>query len=289
MAETLSTDLYAPEVWGDMASEEFKGRAIIATSTATVTRDDLVGVPGAVINFPKWGVLNDLDDITEGNAMGLEKMSQTNSQATIKAAGKAVEISDTASLVGIGNPQDEAIRQFGVLAARKVDEDLITAATSVVTDGIDHKGGTATDSKPLQATITGGFTWNNLVDALNAFGDDFEPSEFAGLVIRSEQRAEIMKDPLFIQASQTNAGGPGSLVNRGLIGDIAGVPVYVTNRLAQGHALLLKQNSLGLFYKRRPIVERDRDIIRQSTVIATNLHYAVKRLNDKGVLDITIE
>ncbi|WP_276670279.1 N4-gp56 family major capsid protein [Schaalia cardiffensis] len=288
MATTLAAALYDPEVWSDLAYEAFKGRAIIGASSAVLTRDDLAGQPGDTITFPKWGNLTDLADLTENVAMVPEALTQTSSKATIKEAGKAVEITDTAQLVGFGNAQDEALRQFGILAARKVDADLIAAATATIVGGIDHKGGSATDSKPFQATATGGLTWANIVDAIAVFGDDFEPTEFTGLFIRSDQRAQIMKDDAFIRASETQAGGPGSLVNRGMIGDIAGVPVFVTNRLADKHAILLKQNSLGLFYKRRPIVERDRDILKRTTVVTTNLHYAVKRVADEGVLDITI-
>ena len=34
MATTFSTDLYTPEVWQDLAQAEFKGKAIIGTSSA---------------------------------------------------------------------------------------------------------------------------------------------------------------------------------------------------------------------------------------------------------------
>ncbi|MGW6156273.1 hypothetical protein ACWFRM_24535 [Streptomyces sp. NPDC055144] len=69
----------------------------------------------------------------------------------------------------------------------------------------------------------------------------------------------------------------------GQIGAVAGLPVIVTNRITAGKFLLLKNNSMGLLYKRRPIVETDRDILKRTTVVTTNLHYAVKRLDDKGV------
>ena len=150
-------------------------------------------------------------------------------------------------------------------------------------------GRTATDSAPLAATIAGGaITWAGLATALEQFGDDFEPDEFAGLVIRAEQRTQVWTDDDFIRASEAASGGPGSVLGRGLIGTIAGLPVFVSNRLASGHALVLKRNAIGVMYKRRPIVEQDRDILKRTTVVTTNMHYAVKRLNDKGVLDITI-
>lgn len=287
MATTTSGDLYAPEVWEDLSADEFSGKVVVANYA--VQDNTLQGVPGETVNFPKWMLLDEMDDLTEGTAMVPEKLTQKNSQATIKEAGKAVEITDTAKLVGIGNAQNEAIRQFGLLAARKVDADLITAATATVTGGITYADGTtATDSKPLSyaTAATGVITWSEIVDALAVFNDDFDPAEFAALLIRSEQQAQVWKDDQFIAATQGQ--GANGVVTRGQIGTIAGLPVVVTNRLSSGHAMVLKKNAIGVLWKRRPLVEQDRDILKRTTVVTTNLHYAVKRLNDNGVLDITV-
>lgn len=282
--------MYAPEVWEDLAAASFAGKAIVAGSTAVLEDDTLVGEPGETIQFPKWSALAEMADIAETASIVPEALTQSSSSATIKEAAKGVEITDKAKLVGLGNAQDEAIRQFGVLSARKVDADLITAAFATVTGGTKYADGTtATDSAPLLHSISGGkITWGGLVDGIEKFGDDFEPEEFSGLYIRAEQRSQIMKDPEFIGASELSAGGDGSIVGRGFIGSIAGLPVFVTNRLATGKAAILKKNSLGLFYKRRPIVEMDRDILARTTVVTTNLHYAVKRVTDSGVLAVTI-
>lgn len=291
MAKTIRAGLYAPEVWEDAAQASFTDKAIVATSTAVIEDNTLEGQPGETVEFPKWSTLTDMADIAETDSIVPEALTQSSSKATIKEAAKGVEITDKAKLVGIGNPQDEAIRQFGVLAARKVDADLITAAVTTVAGGITYADGTAAiASAPLLHTISGGaFTWDGLVDGLEKFGDDFEPDEFSGLYIRAEQRSQIMKDDTFIRASELSSGGGGTVVGRGFIGEVAGLPVYVTNRLALGKATILKKNSLGLLYKRRPIVEQDRDILARTTVVTTNMHYAVKRLNDKGVLVVTIE
>lgn len=290
MATTTRADLYAPEVWEDLAQAQFVGAAIVGTSTAVVNDDTLVGQPGETVVFPAWMELGDLDDLDEDAPIVPERLTQKSSQATIKEAGKGVEITDKAKLVGKGNAQDEAIRQFGVLAARKVDADLITAAQAIIPDGISYAdGSTSTASSPFLHTIPGGLiTWPGLVDGIEKFGDDFEPSEFDGLYIRAEQRSQIMKDDTFIKASDLGAGGEGTMVRRGFIGEIAGLPVFVTNRLAAKKGLILKKNSLGLLHKRRPIVEQDRDILGRVDVVTTNLHYATKRLNDKGVLVVTI-
>lgn len=287
MATTFSTDLYAPEVWADLAQEKFKKKAIIVNSPAVLTDDTLVGQPGDTINFPSWMLMTDMEDLAETDVLVPEKLTQKNSQATIKEAGKAAEWTDKAKLVGIGNVQDEAIRQFGILAARKVDADLIAAATATIAAGTTYADGTtATASEPLKLTATGGFTWANIVKAGLLFGDEWDPAEFAGIYINSAAAEIMLNDEKFIQAAQ--GAGTNSLINGGLIGTKNGLQFFYTNRLAANKALLLKRNSLGLFYKRRPIVEQDRDILARSTVVATNMHYGVKRILDEGVVDITL-
>ena len=287
MAGILSTDLYRPEVWADLAQTQFKKKALIGTSSAVLTDNRLVGNPGDTIDFPKWGLLSEMEDISETDVLVPEKLTQSNSKATIKEAGKAVSITDTAKLTGIGNAQDEAIRQFGILAGRKVDLDLIGAATQVITGGISYAdGSTSVDSKPKSISLSGGFTWANLVKATLLFGDEYEPSEFSGLYINSAAAEVMLNDEKFIQAGQTSNGN--TVIQSGLLGTRNGLQVFMTDRLAANKALLLKKQSLGLFYKRMPVVEQDRDILARTTVITTNMHYAVKRIADDGVVDITV-
>ncbi|MFD0805875.1 hypothetical protein ACFQ0K_07245 [Nocardioides caeni] len=48
----------------------------------------------------------------------------------------------------------------------------------------------------------------------------------------------------------------------------------------------MKRNALCLKYKRRPLVEKDRDILGRTTVVTTNVHYAVKRIRRNAVARI---
>lgn len=289
MATTLSSDLFTPEVWADLAYEQFTGKAVVAQYA--LQDDTLAGQPGETVNFPKWMTLSEMDDVDEDEALVPEKLTQSNSQATIKEAGKAVEFSDKAKLTGVGNVQDEAIRQFGILAARKVDSDLIAAAQASITGGITYAdGSTATNSTPLAYSTASGSGVNKLpygqiVAGLAQFGDEFDPAEFAGLFINPATWGALMVDENFISAAQMATGN--QIVQRGQVGQILGVPVVVTSRVASGKSLLIKRNALGVMWKRRPLVEQDRDILARTTVVATNMHYAVKRLNDQGVLVYT--
>lgn len=286
MPTTVSTGLYRPEVWEDLAQAAFLGKAIVLN--AALAKDTLVGVPGDTVVFPKWSALSDLDDLTENVAMVPQALTQSSQRAKIKEAGKAVEITDTADLTGLGNAQDEAIRQFGILAARKLDADLIATATATVAGGVTYADGSvATASAPLAfTTAAGGLKWGGIVGAIALFGDEYEPDEFSGLYVRSDTRAALLQDSQFIAASQ--GGGENGVVSRGNIGTIGGLNVFVTDRVPAGKALMIRRNSLGVLYKRRPIVEQDRDILKRTDVVTTNLHYATKRLDDRGICVINI-
>lgn len=283
MAQTDSTALAAiiPEVWADMAQARFLGAVRVAGSPAVMQDDTLEGAPGATINFPKWGALGELDDLVEGTPMTPAAMSASASSATIKEAGKAVEITDKAALTALGNAQDEAVRQFGILAARKVDAALIAQAQA---DETAQGGGT-----PLAVTLPEGKTTASYLDAIvpgmALFGDEWDPNEFAGIYINSAQHTELLADTNFIDAAKLGAASP---MLSGQVGVIAGVPVIVTDRVPAKKLLFLKRNSLGLLYKRRPLVETDRDVLARSTIVTTTIHYAVKRLDDRGVGVVTL-
>lgn len=281
MTQTTKSLVVVPEVWGDQAQAQFLGQVKLLTSGAVLYDNVLEGAPGETVHFPKWGAIGELDNLTETTAMTPVAMSTDDATATIKEAGKAVEITDKAALTSLGDPGTEARRQFGVLAARKLDADLITQAQA---DESSAGGGT-----PLSVTASTGQTtlsWDRVVDGIAKFGDEWEPSDFAGLFINSAQMAEAFRDSNFIDASKL--GNSGTVINRGVIGIMGGVPVYVTDRVAAKKVLLVKKNALGALYKRRPLVESDRDILARSTVITTTMHYAVKRLDDRGVCVVTL-
>ena len=290
MTTTLSSALYRPEVWEDLAQTAFAGKVVI--SNYAMTDDTLVGQPGDTVDFPKWMNMTEMEDLAETDVLVPVKLTQSNSKATIKEAGKAVEWSDKAKLTGIGNVQDEAIRQFGIIAARKVDADLIAAGFATVTGGITYADGTAaTNSAPLIYATGAGtgvakLPYANIMGAVALLGDAFDPQDWAGIFVNSATWVNMMQDDKFINAAQM--AGANQVINRGTVGSIVGVPVVVTDRLASGKAMMLKSNALGILWKRRPVVEQDRDILARTTVVATNMHYAVKRLDDKGVINITL-
>ncbi|MFK0289937.1 N4-gp56 family major capsid protein [Streptomyces sp. NPDC090442] len=274
--KTTSAQMIVPDVWADMVQAKFKGKLIVGS--LALDDNTLEGKPGDSANFPKWRTLGEAEELDEGTPMTPEQLSTNpGATATIKEAGKAVELTDKARLVAFGDPYAETQRQLGVLIARKIDKDLIAAAEAPGVLDVD-----ASD-EPL--------SWQVLVEGITRFRDEWEPDNMAGLVIHSVQHASLLADPNFISADKF---GTGAVIPRGMIGRIGGVNVYVSDRVtttpgAEGkpatyNALMIRRGALGLLYKRRPLVETERRVLSRSTLIATNVHYATHRLDDEGVV-----
>lgn len=285
MPQTTTADLIIPDVWADAVGPKIFGRAVMA-QFATVD-DQLAGQPGDTVIFPKWNYIGDAEDLTEGVAMDTTTMTQTDSRAVIKEAGKAVELTDNALLDALGSPDGQAQTQLAIAVARKIDTDLRLAAEATETDtdslGVSHT------YAPLKAPAATKLSWAALVAGFALLGDEYDPSNIAVLVVHSAQYADLLLDPNFLTADKFGAG---AVLARGQIGAIGSIPVLMSDRVTKTgtgadtvyNALLIAKGALSLKYKRRPVVERDRDILKRTNIITTNVHYAVKRVDDRGVI-----
>lgn len=285
MATTMASDLIVPEVWGNAIMTTVPGKSVLQALSSVDT--DLVGEPGDTVHFPKWDYIGDADDLTEGVAMDTETMSMSDSKATIKEAGKAVELTDRAVLTAIDDPDDAARGQLALSIARKIDTDLRSAALYEHTnagDGVDEEPTTA----PLKSDGGTAFNWAAYVGAVALLGDEYDPSDIRGIVISSAQHASLLVDDHF--TSSLTAPNAEGVLTRGRVGFLGAVPVILSDRgSATGaqKALIIRQGALALKYKRQAIVESDRDILKRTNVITTNAHYATKRTDDRGIIVVT--
>ncbi|MCL6437221.1 MAG: N4-gp56 family major capsid protein [Rubrobacteraceae bacterium] len=265
---TRAADLIVPEVWADMVQGEFTGRLVWGGLAQVFT--DLEGVPGDTIHFPRYSTLTDAVDVTEDQDLPVEKLATSDDTATVKEAGKAVEVSDRALLNALGDPLAEARRQLGVVIARKIDADLQA-------DVLAEPAGTKTTTFSLDSV-----SHLTLWSLLDLFGEDgADPANFAAFIMNSARYSQIRASDYFNRADSVGQGNQAMV--RGYVGNFASIPVVVSDRLPAAKVVLIEHNSLGLIYKRRPIVETDRDILARSTVITTNVHYGTKVIKPAGV------
>jgi hypothetical protein len=282
MATTMASDLIQPEVYRDVAVKEAVEAAVM-TQVATFS-DELVGQPGDTIHFPKFNRLAKAADLSEGVPIVPQKLTTDDATAVIKEVGTAVEVTDTAEITSLGNPSAVARGALSDALAEKIDADLRAAAETTV------------GSSPIVLpTLYDTLDWDGgITEAIAAFGDKWRPSDVAGIVIHSRQHVNLLRDPAF---QSVTTFGAGATIMRGQVGTLAGgVPVIISDLATKTegatdaddsyNALVIRKGALGLLYKRRALIESDRDIYARVTGWAITAHYAVKRLDDKGVVVI---
>lgn len=274
MATTVASDLIVPEVWGPMVMKAALDRAVMAPLAEQ--DNTLVGNPGDTIDWPSYGYIGDAVDTAETDAIVPVKLTTDSTNATIKEATKGVELTDKAVLTAMGNPTQEALRQLGLATSRKIDADLHASALAGL---------------PAEQIVTAdALTWEAVTVAIGKFGDEWDPSEMAALVVHSDVHGTLLRDDRFQDLASIGTNS----VLRGQVGAIGGVPIIVSNRITKSGVvgseryrnLFIRKGSLLLVNKRSAIVERDRDILRRTTVVTTNVHYGTKRVDDEGIVEI---
>jgi N4-gp56 family major capsid protein len=274
MAQTVLSNLINPQVMADMISAELPNKIKFAP-LARVDRT-LAGQPGNTITVPKFAYIGDAADVAEGVAMGTTVLTASSTQATVKKAGKAVELTDESLLSGYGDPAGEANNQLLMSIAAKVDNDAVEALNAAT---LVHNGSAAVIS------------YSAIVDAIDKFAEEDDEPKI--LFIHPLQKSTIRKDPDFI------ANVPNAYMS-GVIGEIAGCQVVASAKVKQRDTtatpdgimdvydnLIVKPGALDIYMKRDVQVETDRDILAKTTVISADEHYTVVLADDSKVVKLT--
>lgn len=265
MAQTMLSNLINPQVMADIISAELPKKIKFAP-LARIDRT-LAGQPGNTITVPKYAYIGDAEDVAEGVAMGTVVLTASSTQATVKKAGKAVEITDESALSGYGDPVGEANAQLLKAIAAKVDNDAVTAL------------GNATLSHTAAAVIS----YDVTVDAIDKFAEEDDEQKI--LFIHPLQKGTLRKDPEFI------ANVPNAYMS-GVIGELAGCQVVASSKVPVGATtytnFIVKAGALDIYMKRDVQVETDRDILAKTTVISADEHYTAVLADDSKVVKLTV-
>lgn len=210
MPQTKLSNLVNPQVMADMISATLPKK--IKFSRIAKIDNTLAGRAGNTITVPKFAYIGDAEDVPEGVAMGTTVLTASTTQATVKKAGKAVELTDESVLSGYGDPVGESAKQLTMSIASKVDSDCYDAlATAPLTyDGTAAKIG-----------------YDGVVDAASVFESEADETEVGLLYIHPLQEATIRKDADFKDKNKYGL----DVVMNGTIGSIAGYQVVKSKRV----------------------------------------------------------
>ena len=210
MAMTKLKDLVDPQVMADMVSAKLP-KKIKFTPIARIDTT-LEGRPGSTITVPKYAYIGDAEDVAEGVAMGTTVLTASTTEAKVKKAGKAVELTDESVLSGYGDPVGTAVNQLTMSIAAKVDNDGYDAlcGASLTYDG------TATE-----------ISYRGVVSANAKFEDESDASLTKIIFIHPNQEATLLNDDDF----KSNDKYPLNVIMSGTIGSIAGAQVVKSNKV----------------------------------------------------------
>lgn len=271
---TKTAQVINPEVMADMVSSKLP--EMIKFAPLAYVEKELVGVPGDTLTVPKWTYSGDATDIEEGEAIPVDQIGTKKQTMTIKQTGKAVEITDKAALTAHGDIYTEAANQIALAIANKVDNDIITAAKTA-TQNITEA--------PISVA--------NIDKALAIFNDE-DDAKYVALVNPKDAiklRADAGQN--WLRGSEIGA----DIIVSGTFGEVAGVQIVRAKKVEEGKGYLVKISAIntdtddnakyGAFVinlKRDVEVEKDRDILKKTTVFSGDEYYGVYLYDDTKVV-----
>lgn len=282
MPQTKLTNLINPEVMAEMISAGLP-KAIKFAPLAKIDKT-LVARAGNTITIPKFSYIGDAEDVAEGVAMGTTVLTATTTTATVKKAGKAVELTDESVLSGYGDPVGETTKQLKMSIAAKVDNDCLGALYEA---SLKHDG------------IAGVISYNGIVDAVDKFEEEDQASKI--IFVHPKQITTLRKDEDFKDINKY----PLQTVMTGVIGEIAGCQVIPSKKVKENEAKTGYVNpivklttdeageevapALTIYLKRDVELEDDRDILAKTTVVSADEHYVAALSNDSKVVLATFK
>ncbi len=140
------------------------------------------GEIGEVITLPRFGVIDEFEDLSENVAATPKALKTTADTATVAKGALAFEVTKWAQLLGVSSmdPYVESARQTMVQATRFMDKKVVAAAAA-----------TPLVENYYSATSPGYLDYEKVVDARAKWGD--EQNDIVGMIIHSRTEADLRK------------------------------------------------------------------------------------------------
>lgn len=267
---TYLSSLFNPQVVADLIDTKLTDNMVFAP----LAKIDytLQGRAGNTVTLPYYSYIGAASAVSEGYDIGIRKLTQSTSSVTIVKYGVAVQLTDEAVLSGYGNPIGEAAMQITTAIDDAMDNALLAALAANSASAQNYSASTALAPEDIPL-------------ALAKFGEDSDGQKT--LLVTPDFYAKLIGQPAatnWVPASEIAA----EIKIRGAVGMAYGCQVVVTNRLkTSGNLYIVKPNTLAVFIKRGSMVETDRDILNQSTVLAGSILCAPYLLNPTGMIKLS--
>ena len=273
--------LIKPEIFTDVVREKITGKVRVLNLATELENLGEYAVKGETVHFTKWKYIGEASELVKGSAIPTTELDQVDDTASIKHMAKGVEIYDRDVLTAQGGERmiNEASDQLATSIARTLDSDLITEMK--------------TNALLTYSTVAGAkaLTQDELLGALNLFGDSQDREDFAGIVINSALINSFYAMDLFVDITKTTASNGNGVITGGLLGYFTGIPVWVSDKGtlngANATTFIIKKGALGYKLKAKGVdIEESRVASKKKTDIFADVMYATKITDDSGILVI---
>lgn len=264
---TYLSALFNPQVVADIIDTKLTDNMVFAP----LAKIDytLQGRAGNTVTLPFYSYIGAASQVSEGYDIGIRKLTQSTSSVTIVKYGVAVQLTDEAVLSGYGDPIGEAATQIATSIDDAMDTALLAALAANTASAQNYTGST-TGLVPADIPL-----------ALAKYGEENDGQKV--LLVTPDFYAKLLGAD-WIPASEIAA----DVRIRGAVGMAYGCQVVVTNRLkTSGNLYIVKPGTLAVFIKRGSMIETDRDILNQSTVLAGSILCAPYLLNPSGMIKLS--
>ena len=265
---TYLSSLFNPQVVADIVDTKLTDNMVFAP----LARLDytLQGRAGNTVTLPFYSYIGAASAVSEGYDIGIRKLTQSTSAVTIVKYGVAVQLTDEAVLSGYGDPLGEAATQIATSIDDALDNALL-AALAANSASEQNYTGASTGLVPADIPL-----------ALAKFGEDNDGQKV--LLVTPDFYAKLVGSD-WVPASEIAA----DIRIKGVAGMAYGCQVIISNRLkTAGNLYIVKPGALAVFMKRGSMVEADRDILNQSTVLAGSILCAPYLLNPAGMIKLSV-
>lgn len=265
---TYLSSLFNPQVVADLIDTKLTDNMVFAP----LARIDytLQGRAGNTVTLPYYSYIGAASQVSEGYDIGIRKLTQSTSSVTIVKYGVAVQLTDEAVLSGYGDPIGEAATQIATSIDDAMDNALL-AALAANSASEQNYSGASTGLVPADIPL-----------ALAKFGEDNDGQK--ALLATPDFYAKLVGTD-WVPASEIAA----DIRIRGAVGMAYGCQVIISNRLkTAGNMYIVKPGALAVFMKRGSMIETDRDILNQSTVLAGSILCAPYLLNPAGMIKLSV-
>lgn len=283
MATTMLENLIDAEVMADAISAKIDSK-IVVTPFAKVDTTLEAKNAGDTITVPQFAYIGDAEDIAEGVECGTVLLTATTTEAKVKKAMKAVELTDEAVLSGYGDPVGEANGQLAKAIAAKVDADAMAA---LQTAQLKFDGSASAIS------------YSGIVDAVDIFEEEFNSTKV--IFVHPKQVTKLRKDSEFLAADKLAE----SVRVTGAIGKICNCEVVPSKKVPESEdgagyvCPIVKLNeetetedespALTVYRKRNVNVETERFTLARKTAVSVDEIYTVALSNASKVVLATFK